>query len=213
MRNGQGNRRGRGRGRGGPPGPHRIEQGNTHRNDARIRGNAHQLLEKYKNLARDAAAAGDRIMAEYYMQHADHYFRVLAELRPKDDHRPRPQNYSDSYQDDGDDAVEGVGNVDINNPQSFAAQAAVQSFGADGPPVPQQPSASDGDEDGDEGDDDDAPPPVAKAAAPAAAAASDDEAEGEGDDEEEPRRRRGRRGRSIRSRRREDAPAPETTDA
>jgi Domain of unknown function (DUF4167) len=43
----------------------------------RVRGNAHQLLEKYLALARDAQAAGDRIAAENYSQHAEHYFRVI----------------------------------------------------------------------------------------------------------------------------------------
>lgn len=43
----------------------------------RIRGNAHQVYEKYLQLARDANAAGDRIMAENMYQHAEHYFRIL----------------------------------------------------------------------------------------------------------------------------------------
>jgi hypothetical protein len=43
----------------------------------RIRGSAHQLLEKYLALARGAQTAGDRIAAENYFQHAEHYFRVI----------------------------------------------------------------------------------------------------------------------------------------
>ncbi len=45
--------------------------------DIRIRGNAHQVLEKYLGLARDASSQGDRIAAENYFQHAEHYFRVI----------------------------------------------------------------------------------------------------------------------------------------
>lgn len=45
--------------------------------DIRVRGNAHQVLEKYLALARDAASQGDRIAAENYYQHAEHYFRVI----------------------------------------------------------------------------------------------------------------------------------------
>src|SRR5437773_1038612 len=45
--------------------------------EVRVRGNAHQLLEKYLALARDAQAAGDRIAAENYSQHAEHYFRII----------------------------------------------------------------------------------------------------------------------------------------
>ena len=43
--------------------------------DLRIRGTAQQLFEKYLQLGRDATGAGDRVMAESYFQHAEHYFR------------------------------------------------------------------------------------------------------------------------------------------
>jgi hypothetical protein len=45
--------------------------------DVRVRGNAHQVYEKYQALAREAGAMGDRIQAEAYWQYADHYFRVI----------------------------------------------------------------------------------------------------------------------------------------
>jgi len=45
--------------------------------DLRIRGTAQQLFEKYLQLGRDATGAGDRVMAESYFQHAEHYFRIL----------------------------------------------------------------------------------------------------------------------------------------
>ncbi len=45
--------------------------------DLRIRGTAQQLFEKYLQLGRDATSGGDRVMAESYFQHAEHYFRVL----------------------------------------------------------------------------------------------------------------------------------------
>ncbi len=45
--------------------------------NVKIRGNANQLFEKYQALARDASTTGDRIVAENYLQHAEHYFRVL----------------------------------------------------------------------------------------------------------------------------------------
>ena len=45
--------------------------------DVRIRGNAHQVLENYLAMARDASSQGDRIAAENYFQHAEHYFRVI----------------------------------------------------------------------------------------------------------------------------------------
>jgi hypothetical protein len=45
--------------------------------DVRIRGTAQQLFEKYLQLGRDATGVGDRVMAESYFQHAEHYFRIL----------------------------------------------------------------------------------------------------------------------------------------
>jgi hypothetical protein len=45
--------------------------------DVRVRGNAYQVLEKYLALARDASAAGDRISAENFLQHAEHYYRLI----------------------------------------------------------------------------------------------------------------------------------------
>ena len=45
--------------------------------DVRLRGTAQQLFEKYLQLGRDATGAGDRVTAEGYFQHAEHYFRIL----------------------------------------------------------------------------------------------------------------------------------------
>jgi hypothetical protein len=45
--------------------------------DMRVRGTAQQLFEKYLQLGRDATSSGDRVMAEGYFQHAEHYFRIL----------------------------------------------------------------------------------------------------------------------------------------
>jgi hypothetical protein len=45
--------------------------------DVRLRGTAQQLSEKYLQLGRDATSGGDRVMAEAYFQHAEHYFRIL----------------------------------------------------------------------------------------------------------------------------------------
>lgn len=52
--------------------------------EGRVRGNAHQVYEKYVALARDALSAGDRISAETYYQHAEHYYRIVnARTDPK----------------------------------------------------------------------------------------------------------------------------------
>jgi hypothetical protein len=46
--------------------------------EVKIRGSAAHVYEKYLQLARDANSAGDRVMAENYLQHAEHYYRILA---------------------------------------------------------------------------------------------------------------------------------------
>lgn len=74
------------------------------RQDNRQRGNAAQLLEKYKSMARDAQLAGDRVQAEYYLQFADHYFRMLGDARPRIDEQKRARD--DDDQDDGEDRME-----------------------------------------------------------------------------------------------------------
>ena len=46
--------------------------------DGKIRGTAQQVFDKYQALARDSFSSGDRIAAEGYFQHAEHYFRIIA---------------------------------------------------------------------------------------------------------------------------------------
>ena len=41
--------------------------------------NAPKLIEKYENLAREALSSGDKILSENYLQHADHFTRILNE--------------------------------------------------------------------------------------------------------------------------------------
>jgi hypothetical protein len=96
-----GRRRGRGGGGGGPPRSNSPGPGN--RQDNRQRGNAAQLLEKYKGLARDAQMGGDRVQTEYYLQYADHYFRVLNENRARFEEQRRTR---DDYQDEDEDQQE-----------------------------------------------------------------------------------------------------------
>ena len=69
--------RGRNNGR-KPHMPQRSQTFDSSGPDVRIRGNAYQVLEKYLALARDASAAGDRIAAENFYQHAEHYYRVIS---------------------------------------------------------------------------------------------------------------------------------------
>lgn len=45
--------------------------------DVKVRGTAQHIAEKYAALARDALSTGDRVMAENYLQHAEHYNRLV----------------------------------------------------------------------------------------------------------------------------------------
>jgi hypothetical protein len=86
-RNHRGSGGGGGGGGGGTGGGIRHHNGNIPLNrnhvfdsngpDLRIRGTSQQLFEKYLQLGRDATSSGDRVMAESYFQHAEHYFRIL----------------------------------------------------------------------------------------------------------------------------------------
>ncbi len=99
MNNNRNNRR---RGRG-----NRNQSGNgnqVNRIDSRARGNAPQLLDKYKKLAQDAQHNGDRVQMEYYLQFADHYFRVIADNKARQDEvRGRRYDERDVPQDEPED--------------------------------------------------------------------------------------------------------------
>jgi Domain of unknown function (DUF4167) len=85
MRQGQQNRRGRGRGR-KPQNP-LARNYESNGPDVKIRGTAAHIAEKYMSLARDALASGDMVSAESYLQHAEHYNRIImaaqAQLGPQ----------------------------------------------------------------------------------------------------------------------------------
>lgn len=59
-------------------------------NGSRVTGSLTTVLEKYKNLAKDATSSGDYVGAENYMQHAEHYSRMINERNV------RNNNYSNS---------------------------------------------------------------------------------------------------------------------
>lgn len=73
---------------GGIPRPNQVFDSNGP--EGRIRGNAHQVLEKYLSLARDASSQGDRVAAENFYQHAEHYFRMI-NAQNQNNGRPRQQ--------------------------------------------------------------------------------------------------------------------------
>lgn len=103
MRHGTSNRRPRNN-RGGGGGhrqgtPNRAQVFDSNGPDVRIRGTAYQIVEKYMALAKDASSSGDLVMAESYLQHAEHYQRVINEWGYAPNQPPRVEQgqQSDSY--------------------------------------------------------------------------------------------------------------------
>ncbi|MDA9591681.1 DUF4167 domain-containing protein, partial [Pelagibacteraceae bacterium] len=58
---------------------HHRRQGDSSNSGPKVSGNLTTVLEKYKNLAKDATSSGDYVAAENYLQHAEHFVRVLNE--------------------------------------------------------------------------------------------------------------------------------------
>ncbi len=89
MRDFKGMKRQRGRNRGNGGNLGKPQQQNANRafesngpEGVKARGNAQTVFEKYQQLARDATTAGDRVLAENFLQHAEHYFRVVRAMQP-----------------------------------------------------------------------------------------------------------------------------------
>lgn len=72
--------------------------------DVKIRGSAQQIAEKYSTLARDATSSGDRVMAENYLQHAEHYNRIIAAAQAQ-----LAQHQQQFAREDGDDYLDEEG--------------------------------------------------------------------------------------------------------
>ena len=138
--------------------------------DVKVRGNASHVAEKYMQLARDAQSSGDSVMAENYLQHAEHYFRIVSSAQQAMN-GPRDGQSQDEneFEDDGNDV-----NSRFSSPQP--PQPAQQNNDSESEQAPAAAEA--GDKPGED-----------------AAAAS---AEGEGDQPaRKPRERRPRRRRNA----------------
>ncbi|HYD46244.1 MAG TPA: DUF4167 domain-containing protein [Phenylobacterium sp.] len=86
MRDFKGMKRQRGRNRGGGGKPQQNANRAFESNGPegiKVRGAAQHVFERYQQLARDATSGGDRVLAENYLQHAEHYFRVVRAVQPQ----------------------------------------------------------------------------------------------------------------------------------
>jgi hypothetical protein len=76
--------------------------------DVKVRGNAAHIAEKYVQLARDAHASGDSVMAENYFQHAEHYFRIVSAAQPQG--MQRTDQFGQEIEGDDDENDDGGSN-------------------------------------------------------------------------------------------------------
>ena len=98
--------------------------------DVRIRGSAQQILTKYMQYARDAQTSGDRVNAENYFQHAEHYLRILAKLKP----REKPKEVQESLATDdagkdeaGSDPLKVIDDVEAGEGDAVKADAPAEN--------------------------------------------------------------------------------------
>ena len=91
--------------------------------DVKVRGNAAHIAEKYLQLARDAQSSGDSVMAENYLQHAEHYFRIVSSAQQAQNGQ-RPEGQDDDFDDDMPDM-----NSRFASPQPPPQQQYVQAEG------------------------------------------------------------------------------------
>ncbi len=154
MRQNPNSRRSRGRGN-RKPGNSRNQIFDSNGPGARVRGNSAQIYEKYQQLARDATSSGDRVAAENYYQHGEHYFRMLEAAGLN-----RNANAQDESQQRNGNAAQGGATVEVAaaagptsepSPEGAAEPTQAVEIAASGQPEQASPEATNGSEDN-EGD-------------------------------------------------------------
>lgn len=122
--NGGGHRRPGGGGGGGNNRAHVFDSNGP---EVRIRGTAYQICEKYQALAKDAAAMGDRVLAESYLQHAEHYQRVINLWNEANPVRHTDTHYTQQQTDEVPADIQPQGNgSDLGLPASIVGAGTTQ---------------------------------------------------------------------------------------
>jgi len=118
--------------------------------DVKIRGNAHHIAEKYLQLARDSHTSGDPVAAENYLQHAEHYFRLIAAAQAAQAHaqsgRPPGEGEAVEIEDDedfGSGVADRFASPPERNPPPFVPQPYVAGQ-PNAPGVGPQPTFAEG---------------------------------------------------------------------
>ncbi|THD44274.1 MAG: DUF4167 domain-containing protein [Bradyrhizobium sp.] len=111
--------------------------------DVKIRGNAHHIAEKYLQLARDAHTGGDPVAAENYLQHAEHYFRLIAAAQAAQAQAQsgRPPGEGENAEFEDDDDFGGVSDRFASPAERTPAYQPQQGGQPYAPPQPAAPGA------------------------------------------------------------------------
>ncbi len=87
--------------------------------EGKVRGTPQQIIDKYNQLARDAQLSNDRVAAENFQQHAEHYLRMLAEAQremqerqQQNQQRRQDEQQQPNASEDGDNQSRGQGKRD-----------------------------------------------------------------------------------------------------
>ena len=82
-----------------------------HRNPGRNNQNAGKLIDKYNNLAREALSSGDKILSENYLQHADHFSRILSLQEVSKSNEEKNNIIEQSFKKNSDDVLDKKDNI------------------------------------------------------------------------------------------------------
>lgn len=133
--------RGRGRkpgggGGGGGGGNHGNRPLESNGPEVKIRGTAAQIYEKYSQYARDAQSSGDRVKTENYLQHAEHYYRIMAATMPREQRMQQTENpgfgSGGGYERDAEESgAEAAGGAEQGESESHVSASASETSSSD----------------------------------------------------------------------------------
>jgi hypothetical protein len=83
--------------------------------DVKIRGTPAHIYEKYLQLARDAHSGGDRVQAENYLQHAEHYYRLIMAAQAQLPQHQQRQPHMNGQNGAGEDQPQAEGGADVQS--------------------------------------------------------------------------------------------------
>lgn len=106
--------------------------------EGKVRGTPQQIIDKYQALARDYQLSGDRVMAENFLQHAEHYTRILVAAQEAQAERQAQQQANQAQQNNGGAQPQQGGQNGGRPQQNGAVQphdAPVDAMSSDQPPA------------------------------------------------------------------------------